>query len=455
MSAERILVVDDEPDIRDIVKDILSDEGYDVVTAENADVARTLHAEKQPDLVLLDIWMPGTDGITLLKHWQEEKVSTPIIMISGHGTVETAVDAIRHGAYDFLEKPLSTAKMLVTVQRAMQNRRLQLENQKLRGQLDSLDQLVGKSDAMEQLRSTIERIARTETWVLITGNPGTGKGVAARYLHSNSERREQPFVHVGLGGAQAVSLPVQLFGSEEADNVQPGYFDQARGGTLFLDEICDLDLATQTSLLNAFEKGFFIRVGGQESIDINVRVIAATNRDITNAVVEGRFREDLFYRLNAMSVRMPDLHEHHEDVPELVSFYTDRISESENLPWKQFSTAALNELRDHPWPGNVRELKNIVQRLLIVTQNDEIGINEVAEALGSRPTSSPNFPQAVLDDNLRDARDNFERAYFNFHLAQTGNNISEVAQTAGLERTHVYRKLKSLGIETRTRKADS
>lgn len=456
MSSETILIVDDEPDIRDIVREILEDEGYSVAVAENAQSAREQFAQHNPELVLLDIWMPGTDGISLLKEWHEQEIEIPVIMISGHGNVETAVEAIRFGAYDFLEKPLSTAKLLVTVQRAIQNHQLKSENRQLKDQLTPSAKLIGSSQSTQSLLETIKKIAATESWVLIEGEAGSGKGVVAHAIHRASRRKDHPMVHVSLGAVPTESLAVQLFGADdEATGSKFGYFDQARSGTLFLDAIGDLDLDIQAKLLAALEDGRYVRVGGQAFVDINVRVVAATNQNLMQAVAAGTFREDLYYRLNALSIRVPPLREHREDIPELVAYYIEQMVSQDQVQWRQMSTAAMNALRNHDWPGNVRELRNIVQRLLITGAGEQVGSEEIEELLSGRePTSSDSFPQSVFEMPIRDARDEFERSYLKFHLDRTKGNITELSQVVGMERTHLYRKLKGLGIDSRSRKGD-
>ncbi len=460
MTAGNILVVDDEPDIRQIVSEILEDEHYEVTTAENAATARAAYAAHRPDLVLLDIWMPDTDGITLLKEWAaDQQLPIPVVMMSGHGTVETAVEAIRLGAYDFIEKPLSTAKLLVTLGRALEAARLVRENQSLRRRADTLAKPVGRSDALQKLRDTIERIASHDTWVLITGEPGSGKEVAAHYLHSLSARRDRPFVEINLAAVPTANMAVQLFGTEAGGEITPGVFEQAAGGTLFLDQVGDLDPVTQTRLLNVLEDKHFLRVGGKTPITLDVRILAATNQDLPRLIQQGRFREDLYYRLNVVPLHIPPLREHREDVPELVSFYIDWMVDKERLPFKRFTTGALNLLRNHGWPGNVRELKNLVQRLLILCPAETIGETEVQAALGAATaagaaTATEALPSSLYALPLRDARDQFERAYFEHHLRRSGGNVAEVADMAGLERTHLYRKLKGLGIDIKERKED-
>jgi two-component system nitrogen regulation response regulator NtrX len=455
VSTGSILVVDDEPDIRQIVQEILEDEDYAITTAENAAAARTAYNEHRPDLVLLDIWMPDTDGITLLKEWsRDHTLPVPVVMMSGHGTVETAVEAIRLGAYDFIEKPLATAKLLVTIERALQNARLRQENLSLKRRADMVAVPVGKSKIMRQLRETIERIAAHDTWVLITGEPGSGKEVAARYLHSQSARKHRPFVEINLAAVPTQNLAVQLFGNESGDEITAGVFEQAAGGTLFLDQIGDLDLATQSRLLNVLEEKRFLRVGGKTPVTLDVRIIAATNQDLERAITEGRFREDLYYRLNVMPLAIPALREHREDVPELVGFYVDWMVEKERLPYRRFTTGALNVLRNHTWPGNIRELKNLVQRLLILSQREDISEADVVAAFGAQKAEAApeTIPAPLFELPLREARDQFEKAYLEHHLQRTGGNVSEVAQSVEMERTHLYRKLKSLGIDIKNLK---
>ena len=452
MSQGTILVVDDEVDICQIVQEILADENYDVTIAENAQAARAAYNSHRPDLVLLDIWMPDTDGISLLKEWSHDQdLPVPVVMMSGHGTVETAVEAIRLGAYDFIEKPLTTAKLLVTVEHALQNARLRQENLNLKRRANVVTAPAGKSKAMKQLRDTIERIAAHDTWVLITGEPGSGKEVAARYLHSQSARRDRPFVEMSLAAVPAQNLGVQLFGSETDGEITTGVFEQAAGGTLFLDQIADLDLATQSHLINVLEEKRFLRVGGKQAVTLDVRVIAASHQNLEEAVAAGRFREDLYYRLNVVPLTVPALREHREDVPELVGFYVDWMVEKEGLPYRRFTTGALNLLRNYTWPGNIRELKNLVQRLLILTRNEEIGDTDVAAALGAQKAvvSTQTMPTLLFDLPLREARDQFEKAYLEHYLKRTGGNVSEVADAVGMERTHLYRKLKGLGIDIR------
>lgn len=454
-STPSILVVDDEPDIRQVVKDVLEDEGHGVIIADGADEARQARLDHQIDLVLLDIWMPGTDGISLLKEWSQDGVpEAPVIMISGHGNVETAVEAIRYGAYDFLEKPLSTGKLLVTVKRALQSEQLRRENQSLRGRLQATSELLGKSDSMNQLRELIVRAAATDSWVLITGEPGSGKGVAARSLHMLSKRAGNQLVELSVAAIPGESLAVQLFGSEQSGGVQRGGFEEAQGGTLVLDQITDANLEVQARLLSALEDGSFLRVGGQSYIEMDARIITTTNRDLGALVDDGQFREDLYYRLNVLPIHVPPLREHVEDIPELTEFYLNWMVEKEQLPYRRFSTGALNALRYYPWPGNVRELRNLIQRLLILNKDADVSAEEVQSALGINKAQADSqwFPASVYDMPLREARDLFEKSYLKYRLAEVGGSVSELAPLVAMERTHLYRKLKSLDIDPKALK---
>ncbi|GAB4300768.1 MAG: sigma-54 dependent transcriptional regulator [Thiohalomonadaceae bacterium] len=450
-----ILVVDDEPDIRSLLQDILRDEGYEVDTAENAAAARKARKARRPDLVLLDIWMPDTDGITLLKEWSEEgPLTAPVIMMSGHGTVETAVEATRLGAYDFIEKPLSLAKLLVTVSRALEASRLQRENVGLKRLAQPVGEPVGRSAAMQQLREQVRRVAQHGTTVLMSGEPGAGKGVMARYLHACSPRRDGPFVSVGVASLLGDNATVELFGSEEDAKVHYGLLEQANGGTLFLDDIADMDSATQARLLGALETRSYHRVGGTEPVKVDVRVIAATHHDLGQRVREGLFRNDLYYHLNVVPLSVPPLRSHSEDVSDLIAFYVDYFVSQEKLPYRTFTVAAQNRLRNYPWPGNVRELRNLVQRLLIVGGSGDIDAAEVEAALGAGSVAETPAMAATTPDidlPLREARENFERRYFLALLDRLDGNINQMAQHSGIERTHLYRKLKSLGIDTKNR----
>ena len=457
MNTAYILVVDDERDIRELIKEILQDEGYKVTSAENGAAAQRARRERRPDLILLDIWMPDIDGISLLKEWvNEDSIMPPVIMMSGHATVETAVEATRLGAYDFLEKPLSMAKLLVTVKRALEADKLQRENLGLRTHGATLEEPIGRSVVMQSLREQVKKIAQHDAPVLITGEAGVGKKLFARYLHNCSPRRHNPFIDVSMVTNNAINNKgpannigaIDFFGGEKDGKIHYGQLEQANGGTLFLDEIGDMDLSLQGRLIRALRNGSFLRVDGNEPVKLDARIIAATRHDLAQQVQAKRFREDLYYQLNVLPLRIPSLREHCEDVPDLINYYTDMFVRQENLPYRSFSLAAQNRLRNHPWPGNIREIKNLIQRLLILGSDVEIGVAEIETMLGDSPElyrPAPT-PSTVFDLPLREARDQFEKAYLEYQLRETRGNISKVAKLAGMERTHLYRKMRALGI---------
>ncbi len=452
MTGKHILVVDDEPDIREIVKEILEDEGYEVSTAANAAEARERRRQRKPDLILLDIWMPDLDGISLLKEWKEAGgLPGPVVIMSGHGTVETAVEATRLGAYDFIEKPLTTAKLLLTVKRALEADQLARENVGLRQQAVIVTEPVGSSPVMQALRDQARRVAQHDTWVLITGEPGSGKETLARYIHSLSARRDGPFVAVNAALLSRDDAAVELFGSEDGETIHYGLLEQANGGTLFLDEVTDMDLQAQGRLLSALEGERFTRVDGKEPVAVDVRVIAATQADLRAEVEAGRFRDDLFHRLNVVPLHVPPLREHAEDVPELLAFYVDYYNTHEGLPYRHFSIAAQNRLLHYHWPGNILELRNLVQRLLILGTEEEITVEEVEGALAPPPPSGAQPPpppgtESWFELPMREAREAFERAYLQHHLQKAQGSVTRLSEQVGMERTHLYRKLRSLGI---------
>lgn len=449
MSAPYILVVDDEPDIRSLVQEILEDEGYAVAVAESAAAAREARRIQRPDLILLDIWMPDTDGISLLKEWSEgDHLPCPVVMMSGHGTVETAVEATRLGAYDFIEKPLSMAKLLLTLERALEADRLARENQNLRRQQRIVAEPVGRSDTVQRLRNQVLKIAQHDAPVLIYGEPGTGKEVYARFLHAHSPRRAGPFVDVSVGSIARENATLELFGSEQGDRVHYGRLEQASGGTLFLDELADMDLEAQAKLASALESGAFLRIGGKESVRVNVRLAAATHRDLEQEVANGRFREDLFYQLNVVPIQLPPLREHVEDVPELLNYYIGYFVDQENLNYRHFTLAAQNRLRNYAWPGNIRELKNLVQRLLILGSEEEISLEEVDAAVrGVTAAKPPDTGGVPMNLTLREAREQFERNYLMQQFRECEGNVARLAERVGMERTNLYRKLRALGID--------
>ncbi len=445
-----ILVVDDEPDIRQLVSEILEDEGYQVVMAENAQVARELKKKRKPNLILLDIWMPDTDGITLLKEWaQEEKTLCPVIMMSGHGSVETAVEATRLGAYDFLEKPLSLAKLLLIVERALETSHLQQENAGLKQQLMFDIEPVGKSAVVERTKDQLKRLAQHEARVLFVGEAGVGKELYARYLHNHSNRREGAFVDVAVGSIAPENSAVEFFGKEEKGKVYQGLLEQAHGGTLFLGEIAGMDKETQSRLLSALESSSFLRVGGSEAVRVDVSVIASTRIALEEEVSAGRFRQDLYYLLNVVTLDIKPLREHSEDVPNLLNFYIDYFIKMEKLSFRKFSMPAQNFLRNYSWYGNIRELKNLVQRLMILGAGDDIELEEVKNALGSiaeNPALLESVPE-FFNLPLKEAREHFEKSYLEYHFEKNAGSVAKLAVAIGMERTHLYRKLHALNIK--------
>lgn len=450
MSKRRILVVDDEPDIRNLLKEILEDEGFSVNVAENANVARKEFDSFLPDLILLDIWMPDVDGITLLKEWKENAaVLPPIIMMSGHGNVETAVEATRHGAYDFIEKPLSISKLLLTIKHAFETSLLQQENLQLHHATSSQLEPIGKSKIISELRTQIVRIAKHETPVLIQGESGTDKELYARYLHSLSSRSDGPFITVSISALAKDHAAVELFGLETSNQLQEGYFDKALGGTLYIKDIGELDKTLQSQFYDVLDTKHYSHIGSSEQIKLDMRIIAATRFNIESLIKENRFRDDLYYLLNVLTLSIPPIREHFEDIPALLEFYVNYFIETEGLPYRRFEVAAQNRLRSYQWPGNVRELKNLVQRLLILGSDETVSIDEIESGLGDTDArkdgnSLGNFN---FDLPLREARESFEKAYLEFQLKKAKGSVSKVASTVGVERTHLYRKLKMLGID--------
>lgn len=452
MVSARILVVDDEPDIRGVVKEILEDEGYSVTIAESAAAAREARRGERPDLVLLDIWMPDLDGISLLREWNERGgLPCPVIMMSGHGTVETAVEATRLGAYDFVEKPISLAKLLLTVERALEASRLRRENEGLRSQLVMPLDPVATSRSMQALKAQMERLAVHDAWILVQGEPGSDKEALARWLHEKSGRREGPFVTVTPGSIARDHAARALFGSDDGSTVQYGLIEQANGGTLYLDEVADLDPELQLRLSSVFARRSLLRCGAHEAVPIDLRVIAASAQDLEAAVQTGRFREELYYQLNVVPLSVPSLRERIEDIPELLRYYADFFANRDKLPYRLFPVAVQNRLRNYPWPGNLRELRNLVQRLLILGSTPEISIDEVELALGTVPVSarSPAVRGSDIDYSLplREAREQFERTYLLHQLNEAGGSVGKLAKMVGMERTHLYRKLKDLGVD--------
>ena len=449
MSNAHILVVDDEADIRTLLKEILSEEGYEVDVAANAVQARASRARQTPDLVLLDIWMPDVDGITLLREWSASTTNgCPVVMMSGHGTVETAVEATRLGAFDFVEKPLSLAKLLRTVERALDAGKRRRQSGKL--MVPPLMVPVGKSKLMQQLRAELQQIASNPSSVLLVGEPGTGREAFARYLHEQSPRANQPFVAIIASALRDADADSQIFGTEKDGSRQHGLLEEAGVGTLFINSIEDLPPGVQRGLVGVLESGRFNRVGGSEPVPFSARVVSAAAPGIETRVGQDGFRRDLLAHLNTLVVRVPPLREYAEDVPELLRHYVDRAVDSEGLPFRRFSVAAQNRLRNYPWPDNVRELKTLVHRLLIQGGQEEIRLEEIERELAVQaPQGEPLVKQDLLALPLREAREQFERAYLQQQLLLCNGKVGQLAKRVGMERTHLYRKLRSLGVDFR------
>jgi DNA-binding NtrC family response regulator len=448
MRASQILVVDDEADIRGMVQEILTEEGYEVRTAGNAAEARAARAHAEPDLMLLDIWMPDMDGISLLREWTRDgALAFPVVMMSGHGTVETAVEATRLGAVDFVEKPLSLAKLLRTVEHAVESGKQ--KRGRHTGRARPALEPVGKSRAMQTLRDQLRRLAPHEASVILVGEAGSGRETLARYLHAMGPRASGPFVAVSLAGLQLRDMLEALCGREGVES--PGCFEQARGGTLFLGDLSDLHGEGQAALLGVIEQGAFTRVGSQTARTIDVRLLSAAEPRIESQLDQGRFRRDLYNRLAAVQVRVPALREYREDVPDLLRYYTDTLVDSEGLKYRRFSVAAQNRLRNYPWPGNLSELSNLVQRVLMLGEGGEVSLEEVEQALApvSAGEGEALIKQDILAMPLREAREHFERAYLEQQLQLCGGKVGKLAERVGMERTHLYRKLNSLGIDFR------
>lgn len=454
MSNPHVLVVDDEADIRALIKDILSDENYGVTVAANAAEARAAREKRKFDLILLDIWMPDTDGITLLREWSEGgDMNCPVVIMSGHGTVDTAVEATRLGAFDFVEKPLSIAKLLRTVEAALESAGKQART--ARSLLPSLLAPAGRSALMQGLRERVQQYARHDGSVLMSGEPGTGRGAFARYMHALSRRADEPLTTLTAASVTDANCEEQLLGSEHGGEIVAGAFERASGGTLVIDELADLNEMAQKVLFGVLEDGHFTRVGGSRPVKVDARAVATVGADFESRIESGELRRDLVAQLSELSIRVPPLREYAEDVPELLTYYVDKLVDSEGLTFRRFSVAAQNRLRNYPWPDNVRELKNLVRRLLLTGRGEDIGLKEVeAEISASAAVDEPLVKQDLLALPLREAREQFERAYLQQQLVLCDGKVGQLAKRVGMERTHLYRKLRSLGVDFKSVSSD-
>ena len=447
MSSPRILVVDDEADIRGLLSEILAEEGYEIEVAADAASARRAAARQEPDLVLLDIWMPDMDGITLLREWNEKNsLHCPVVMLSGHGTVETAVEATRLGAFDFVEKPLSIAKLLRTAERALEAGKRRRQAQ--RTLVPSLVAPVGKSRLMQKLREQVQQVAGHDASVMLVGEPGTGREAFARYMHSLGPRAAGPFVAVACASLDDANAAARLRGSVANGKPEPGVYEQARGGTLFFGGVEDLTANAQRLLLADFEQRGWQRDGAGPVIPFEARFVTAALPGHDGPA--NGMRRDLLAHLEVISIRIPPLREYAEDVPDLLRHYVDRLVDEDGMSFRRFSVAAQNRLRNYPWPGNVRELRNLVQRMLIIGGPEEIGLDEIEQHLvAQQAPDEPLVKQDLLALPLREAREQFERAYLLQQLMLCNGKVGLLAKRVGMERTHLYRKLRSLGVDFR------
>ncbi|HEY7533000.1 MAG TPA: sigma-54 dependent transcriptional regulator [Nitrospiraceae bacterium] len=462
MSAS-ILIVDDEEAVRTSLRSILEDEGYEVVESASGAEALKIYGTDPPDLMILDIWMPEMDGLETLRRVKEFAPTAQVMMMSGHGSIETAVRAIKLGAYDYIEKPLSLENVTLRVKHALEQYRLEQENRTLRSKVQQKFELVGQSLAMQRLRQLIETAGPTNSRVLIGGENGTGKELVARAIHMHSARVEHPFVAVNCAAIPETLIESELFGHEKgsftgATAMKRGQFEQADGGTLFLDEIGDMSLSTQAKVLRALQEQQFTRVGGTKLMKVDVRVLAASNKDLEKEIKEGRFREDLYYRLNVVPIVVPPLRERREDIPALVRHFMKVHAEEQGLRIKEVSPEAMDVLQQYDWPGNIRELRNLTERLMIMVPGPVIDASQASQslqgrgsssaaALGNQVASSSLLAQAF--DSLRDARNAFEKEYIARKLREHHWNISRTAEDLKIERSHLHRKIKFLDVEMR------
>jgi two-component system nitrogen regulation response regulator NtrX len=448
-----ILIVDDERDIRDLVAGVLEDEGYSARTAADSDSALAAIAERRPSLVLLDVWLQGSrlDGLDLLDVIKARDPSLPVLVISGHGNLDTAVAAIRRGAVDFIEKPFEAERLILMVARATETDRLRRENEHLKARVGGDDELNGASSAINGVRATLKRVASTGSRVLITGPAGVGKEVAARLLHNWSTRTDAPFVVVSAARMEPERAEEELFGVEENGEVtRSGLLERAHGGTLFLDEIADMPLTTQGKILRVLTEQSFARVGGTRTVRVDVRVVSATARNLADEIAAGRFREDLYYRLNVVPVHLPSLSERREDIPALVEHFAARYAADRRVATPEIAAEAMAALQAFDWPGNVRQLRNIVERTIILAPGDRLARIDVdllpPEIIQDAGVGQGPVGSSVMGAPLREARETFEREYLRVQIRRFSGNISRTASFIGMERSALHRKLKILGI---------
>ncbi len=452
MEQANILVVDDEPDIRELVSEILEDEGYQVMVAEDGAAARTAFARKTPDLVLLDIWMPDVDGITLLKEWSAGgEPDCPVVIMSGHGTVETAVEATRLGAQDFIQKPVSLARLLSVVSQALESRQLP-EKPASRTTPPVVSEPIGSSALMQVLRKKAEQAAQHDSPVLITGEPGSGRETLARFIHKRSNRSGE-FVILDPCDVNTETLRALMRGKEAGQSDDQSATERIRECSLFIPELQDIPADSMKVINQVLESDHYLHEGGNNKLPSDCRVIASGSTDLIDRSQQDSVLQQLYYKLNVLPMQLPPLRERKDDIPELVRFFAEWFPNHENLPYRPFSVSAQNRLRNHSWPGNLRELGNLVRRLLILGGEGEVTVDDVENALRENPCSSaaagPQHPK-FFNLPLREAREQFEREYLAFKLRETGGSVGKLAEVVGMERTHLYRKLRALGIDPKT-----
>jgi two-component system, NtrC family, nitrogen regulation response regulator NtrX len=454
--ASDILIVDDEADIRELVSGILEDEGYTTRVARDSDDALGAIHARRPSLVFLDIWLQGSrlDGLQVLGSIKTEHPDLPVVMISGHGNIETAVAAIKQGAYDFIEKPFKADRLVLVADRALETSRLKREVKDLKQLAPYSVTLVGGSGAISHLRQTIDKVAPTNSRILIVGPSGAGKELTARTIHALSARAEAPFVVINAAAITPERMEVELFGIEQSNGDQArkvGALEEAHGGTLFIDEIADMPRETQNKILRVLVDQTFQRFGGTNKVEVNVRIITSTARNLEEEIAAGRFREDLFHRLSVVPIRVPPLAERREDVPELVEHFMDQISQATGLPKRRIGTDAMAVLQTHDWPGNIRQLRNNVERLMILAGGDAdavITADMLPQDVGAMVPAMPKGGgEQLMGMPLREAREAFEREYLRAQISRFGGNISRTAEFVGMERSALHRKLKALGMD--------
>ena len=447
----RILVVDDEEGIRKILQQVLEYEGHEVRTAAGGGEALSVHTEFRPDLTFLDVKMARMDGLEVLDRIRAEDETAVVVMISGHGSIETAVEATRRGAYDFLEKPLDTDRLLVTIRNALQHRGLERENARLRGEVESHYEIVGRSFAIRALVDRIEKVAPTDARVLITGENGTGKELVARAIHRLSARCDAAFIEVNCAAIPSELIESELFGHMKgsftgAHADRAGKFEQADGGTLFLDEIGDMSLTAQAKVLRALQEGIVTRVGGERAIRVDVRVLAATNKDLEKEIEAGRFREDLYFRLNVVPIHVPPLRERREDIPMLVRHFAELAVTNQRLPVRAFSADAVERLSRMDWPGNVRELRNTVERLLILARSNEVSVQDVDRLVGAVPVAASLSTDMLGARTFAEFKERAERAFILAKLREHDWNVSETARAVDMPRSNLYKKIERYNL---------